>query len=281
MQLDIAKELTGNCKPGTIDDLDPAILPTFKIQRRKRLFKQFFIGDDQEATRYRNYDVPSIAKKYLGIWKDVKMSSPTPRRRSFAPNDLLFIESEFRIVLVACNIIGKFHVDPKNLVPHQSTRTSRVRVARDVPTCSSTTVPQQDDVDVDALDGESPTPTRSGSTASDGTSTSTFPNNLRSKNLQCTQDGVILWDMVAELASIEYLFTLHVKDGIAWDALEHAMKKNSVAVPNTFEPSELCSLTETNKSNAMKNISLVRDDFMLHMGGNFLPQQHEPLHMWL
>ena len=45
----------------------------------------------------------------------------------------------------------------------------------------------------------------------------------------CTQDGVILWDMVGELETLELLFHLHARDDIAWDVLEVAMAKNELA----------------------------------------------------
>ena len=70
------------------------------------------------------------------------------------------------------------------------------------------------------------------------------------------EDGVIFWDMVTELASLEFLFHLHMTNDIAWNALEVAMKKKGVGLPNTFEPVELCSMSETNKLNSRRNIGI-------------------------
>ena len=45
------------------------------------------------------------------------------------------------------------------------------------------------------------------------------------KCIMCTHDGVILWDMVTDLASLELIFSLEMKDNIAWDASASAMEK--------------------------------------------------------
>ena len=58
------------------------------------------------------------------------------------------------------------------------------------------------------------------------------------------------------------------------------MKKMGVGLPNTFEPVELCSMSETNKLNSRKNIHNARDDFFHHMCGNFLLKHDEFLYVW-
>ena len=65
--------------------------------------------------------------------------------------------------------------------------------------------------------------------------------------MKCTQDGVILWDMVNELILLELLFHLEMKYNIAWDALSDAMEKQGVNMPTAFEPIEICAMNGTNK----------------------------------
>ena len=95
--------------------------------------------------------------------------------------------------------------------------------------------------------------------------TQSFPENLRLKNLLWTQDGVILWDSLRELASLELLFHLHLEKDNAWDALSLLMQRKRVPMPSTFEPSELCAMSEKNKINAKRNINQARDDFFDHI----------------
>ena len=46
--------------------------------------------------------------KLLASWKHVEVSHSVPRRRSFCPEGLDNIEADFRIMLVASDIYGKF-----------------------------------------------------------------------------------------------------------------------------------------------------------------------------
>jgi hypothetical protein len=97
----------------------------------------------------------------------------------------------------------------------------------------------------------------------------------------CCCDGVIHWDVVSELASLEVLFKLHMQDDITSDALEMAMLKLKVVVPDSFHPQELCSLDKRNIFNASRNIAMARNDLVLHLNGYFEPEQSELLHQWL
>jgi len=65
---------------------------------------------------------------------------------------------------------------------------------------------------------------------------------------------------VAEFESIDVLLQLHMKDGIASDALEDAMKKLGSSLPDTFHPIELLGMSKENMNNARKNIGMARDD---------------------
>ena len=79
----------------------------------------------------------------------------------------------------------------------------------------------------------------------------------------CTHEGVILWDMVTELASLELLLHLHTREDIVWDGLEDTtMKKKGVEMPHIFHPIELCAMSETNIFNARESIKVARDDFL-------------------
>ena len=86
--------------------------------------------------------------------------------------------------------------------------------------------------------------------------------------------------MVTNLALLELLFYLEMKDDIAWDALDGDMEKQDINMPTTFEPIELCAMSDKNKSNARKNINDAGDDLFCHMDGNFVLNQDELLHMW-
>ena len=71
-----------------------------------------------------------------------------------------------------------------------------------------------------------------------------MPDALRLRSLQCTNNGAIQWDIVLELASLELLFEMHVKDGIVWDCLEAEFVSKGVNMPYTFLPQELCPLSK-------------------------------------
>ena len=167
------------------------------------------------------------------------MSSSQFRRWSFEPKHLNFIENNFQTILVESNIIGKFIVGEK-LLANLSSRATRESVTRTASSSQrgSESSPQSCNLRrPPATTTPSPapfTPARPSATApspSAPESSKRLPDSLRKCNLLCTQDGVILWDMVTELISLEYLFHLHTKDNIAWDALECNMKKNKVKLP--------------------------------------------------
>ena len=111
---------------GQVADTDPAVLPMYQIRRRKKLYLSFF-QNKQEARPYKSFDVPAIAAKFLPVWEHVVMSSNMTQRRSFKAEDLHTMEADFRIMLVASNICGKFVFGEANdIMTSLSTRRSRL-----------------------------------------------------------------------------------------------------------------------------------------------------------
>ena len=60
------------------------------------------------------------------------------------------------------------------------------------------------------------------------------------------------------------------------------MKEKGVDLPSAFDPKELCSMNERNKSNAMSNITKAREDWECHMGEKMMikPYPDELLYQW-
>ena len=111
-QVLIVNQLTGECDAGQLGRSGksdaPAVLPIYVIRRRRKLFKAFF-RSDSKGTPYSNFDVPAIASKFRDVvWDNIEMTSTVCRRRSFHPADLEFIKDDFRVMLVASNILGTF-----------------------------------------------------------------------------------------------------------------------------------------------------------------------------
>ena len=73
--------------------------------------------------------------------------------------------------------------------------------------------------------------------------------------------------MTPEIALLEILSELVVKDILTWDAVEGKMKSKGIDVPSTFEPIELCSMSKRDISNAHKNMNVARDNLLEHLGG--------------
>jgi len=278
----IVDQLTGQCNPGQLGhdgEDDPAVLPIYIIRRRQKLFQAYFQGDG-EGIPYKNFDVPAIAAKFKDtIWNNIEMTSSQCRRRSFRPLDLDFMEQDFRIMLVASNVVGKFREGDTDLINNISVRSARVSVLGSAPPSRNTNRTSPNAV----RRTEVATPTRPTSDSSPALpESSQLGESLRLGNLLCTQEGVINWDMFTELASLELLFHLHMTDDISWDCLEIEMKKKGVDLPRTFDPSELRAMTKTNIYNARKNISAAREDWELHMGGKMQlePYPDEFLYQW-
>ena len=194
-------ELIGNCDNGTIGDDDPAILLMYQIQRRRRHYKKFYRCETAECITYRNFDIPTIAAKFINIWQNTRMSTDKPRRRSFSPNDLELIENDFRIMLVSSNIIGKFIVDGGRLLTSQSPSANHVRVvAANLSPSSRNGSSSYHPTAPVAQNNTSPTartttPTRRRPTTETSHITPRnvlpLPDNLRLNSLKCTEDGVI------------------------------------------------------------------------------------------
>jgi len=108
-----------------------------------------------------------------------------------------------------------------------------------------------------------------------------MPDALRLRSLQCTNNGAIQWDIVLELASLELLFEIHVKDDIVWDCLKAEFEKKDVDMPTIFLPQELCPLSKRYISRCHQNIGAARDDLMEELGGFFVPKQDDPIFEWL
>ncbi len=283
-QLDIVNNLTGNCKPGTIDNEDPDVIPRFCIKRRGKLYKHFFSGAKKECIRYLNYDVPVIAARFADSWDGVQIStrSKIPRRRSFHPDKLEEIEHDFRLILLVSNKVGRLDYDSNSLRARFSLRHVKPR-----DTTPSTTVPSPAQHPAPEVRPVQETPQaenvgrRNPVSRGCGSALNELPDCLRKASLLCTDEGSIMWDTVSELASLELLFLLHMKDNVVWDSLKDIMASKGVQLPDCFHPRELPSLTESNKTNALRNINAARDDLMQHMSEMFVPAQDEPLYLWL
>ena len=126
-QLDIVEDLVGDRPTGNVDSGDPAVIPLYVKRRRERLHKKFFAKDRTKCMPYTNWDVPSIAAKWIDTWADISITQQSRKsicRRSFSPQDLDFIENDFRNMMIASNKIGKFVARGEQLVAHLSTRSS-------------------------------------------------------------------------------------------------------------------------------------------------------------
>ncbi len=149
-QLLVVNQLTGQCDPrqlgqdGKFDTSDPAVLPIYTIRRRQKLFKSYFRGEGG-GIPYKNFDVPAIAVKFRDmIWDNIVMSSTVCRRWSFLPKDLDFIEEDFRIMLVASNVVGKFTPGDETILKSISLRSACVPVFNGVlPSRNVSTKPER------------------------------------------------------------------------------------------------------------------------------------------
>ncbi len=105
-------------------------------------------------------------------------------------------------------------------------------------------------------------------------------NTLLLNDIRCCHDGVIHWDELKELASLDLLFHLNMREGIMTDSLEVAMKNKGVALPDIFSSLDLIPMTNQAKRNSMNNVNLACGEFLAHLGGHFVIEQDEMLHKW-
>ena len=279
VQIDIVNELVGKRTPTTINDNDPSI-PVFVAKRQHKYYGPFYKGKMRDCVPYNNFDVPAVAFKYLWLWPEIEMTSDKVRRRMFPVEDLQTIENDFRQMIVSTNILGKggkVVLHNNFLCPARNTRESCTPVVINT-TPSSTTPSSNPPLDSHhVLQNETPRQNDASHTANDAS----FPDALRAYCLRCTDDCTIFWDMTPELASIELMFELVMRDNLAWDAVEDAMKSRDVDMPSNFQPEELCTMTKQDMVNARKNINSARDDLIEHMGEYFVPEHDDLLYEWL
>ena len=278
-QVKLVNLLTGS-SDCSADDSFKKLPATVVRRRRKQQFKYFFAGERSDCTPFMNYDVPAIAASCIDIWEGVEMTSDVVRRRSFHPRDLDMIETDFRIMLVATNIIGKFvHGDGNDITACLSRRSARGhRLANN--NSQPTTTPAA------AAPPSTPRPpptlvvTPPPATGA-GSGSDVFPDTLRLAALRCTDEGAILWDMVNELASLELMFQLHIRNAIPPEGLEEAMAKMGQRPPTHFGTDEIITMSDKSKYNVTKNIGSARDDLISVLDGHFEPSQDELLWEWL
>mmetsp|Transcript_15819 Transcript_15819/g.25651 ORF Transcript_15819/g.25651 Transcript_15819/m.25651 type:complete len:180 (-) Transcript_15819:342-881(-) len=177
--MDIVNELIGNRDPGYIDN-DPAILTMYQIQRRSKLFRHFFRGES-EGIPYKNFDIPAITAKFIDTWENVIMTSKKHRRRSFNPEDLAFVESDFCVMLVVSNIVGKFTFGGDKLLSNLSTRASRVRVIGITSPRRTSTIDAQTQSSHSHATPSTATTTRTTECAEPPVPNNQLPDNLREK----------------------------------------------------------------------------------------------------
>ena len=159
-----------------------------------------------QSVCYRYWNVPTIANNSLDMWMGaelIKTRGGTICLRSFSTKNLELIEDDFLLILMCSNIIGRLKIVDYSVHASRSTSPWRVRTASGSRRRSASPT----------LPGATPTRTRTGSPSTRGI----LPDILRQKYLMCTIDGAILWVKVAELASLELMFRVAVKDDIAWD----------------------------------------------------------------
>ena len=65
---------------------------------------------------------------------------------------------------------------------------------------------------------------------------------------------------MSDLASLEILFEMTVRDDLAWDTVEGKMLSKGVGMPSTFQPIERCLMTKLDIYNMRRNINIARGD---------------------
>jgi hypothetical protein len=164
------------------------------------------------------------------------------RRRSFCIDDLLAIENDFRLIIVTSNSLGKggkLVLQDNILCPARSTREGCTLVAITThPTITEEPTARSQHVEQNTPASAHPM------SMSNASTNNACPETLLLESLRCTCDGAILWDMIPEVALLEFLFLLVTKDDYAWDAVENEMKLKGVDMPNNFDPVELCAMSK-------------------------------------
>ena len=100
-QMETAKELIGEVILGEARD-DPSEFSTLIAKRRKASYVKFYRGEEARSRCYSNWDVPTIAHRFLDMWDGVQLSSiheDCIRRRSFSSANLKITENDFRLIL--------------------------------------------------------------------------------------------------------------------------------------------------------------------------------------
>lgn len=287
LQIEVCNHLIGKSMPSIICSNDVTI-PAFAMKRRQKQFRDFYKKKKHMCNQYLNHDIPAIIYTFAcDAWPHIKVPNKSDRlcRRFFEPSQLDTMEDEFRTIMAVCNALGtgtKLDVVMDRLVPSSSTRENRtgiVAIADATP--QNMRIGSQPRSVTNLTTIVTPSSRRSSISSRSSSNSSVIPDSLRKDTINCVMDGVIMWDMVEDLASMELLLHLHVEEDFAWDALEREMQARKVNMPTSFEPSELQSMSTKNKRNAVTNIKLVRDDLMESLGGFFVPEADELLHEWL
>ncbi len=82
--------------------------------------------DAEQDGGYRRIDVPSIAYPFRDKWgKGIRVDKKYVResyvmQRAFSPEDMVYIESIMRLMIVSCNQYGKLCIINGVFVPHSS-----------------------------------------------------------------------------------------------------------------------------------------------------------------
>ena len=289
LQIEICNHLIGERMPSIICSNDVTI-PAFAMKRRQKQFRDFYEKKNHMCTQYLNHDIPAIICTFADdAWPHINVpdESNRLRRRFFDPSQLATMEDEFRTIMAVCNVLGKgskLDVVMDRLVASSSTRENRTRTVAIADRTPQNT--HQDESNRGSLTNYNltiitPSSRRSSMSSRSSSNGASIPDSLRKDIINCVMDGVIMWDMVEDLASLELLFHLHVEEGFAWDVLEREMQLRRVRMPKEFEPSELQSMSTRNKHNGMTNIGLVRGDLIESLGGYFVPSDDELLYEWL
>lgn len=278
--------------------------------RRSRNFMAFMRRDPDDKG-FGRVDVPTIVFKFHEYLKShvtqidhAQVRDGNATDRAFDPSELDSVKDLFRLMIAASNSGGKLRVNENKFVVSASTREDR---SITIPTSAPVRVMQQPNITQSAADHtpiSMPNPnrlftssrsSRHGSSQSSyadsrrssyasgsSTTSTTIPDSLRLENLRCiTVGGLVRWEKVKELSSLEMLFHLHTRDGIVWDELESSMKKCGVEMPQTFLPIELCGLSKRNINNALRQIQAAREDLLKKFDVYFQPKSTELLYEWM
>ena len=190
-------------------------------------------------------------------------------RRSFKPDDLLVIESDFRMILMCCNKCGRIQIQNDSiLVAGERNATSHsitppCGTVRDTPGSGTATCKPTDDSTPRKISYE-------------------LPDELRLANLRCTKDGMVDMRRVHRLAAFEFMFHHHCKGKIGM-AIREDMVRNKLAIPSDFPPERFVDekLSVTSINSGAKHIKQARNEWVIAMHGVYTPKPEEHLWEWL